>query len=62
MSIPEKFKIKNNINKYLLKKSFKNFLPDEILNRQKQGFGSPINIWLRGDLGKIVMDEVLIVN
>ena len=29
------------------------------MNRQKQGFGSPINIWLRGDLGKIVMDEVL---
>lgn len=59
MSIPEKFKTKNNINKYLLKKSFKNFLPDEILNRQKQGFGSPINIWLRGNFGKIVMEEVL---
>ena len=58
MSIPSKFKIKNNINKYLLKRSFKNFLPDEIINRKKQGFGSPVNIWIRGNLGKIMMDEV----
>ena len=26
-------------------------LPDEIVNRRKQGFGAPVSEWFRGDLG-----------
>ena len=36
--------------KYLLKKVAADFLPEEILNRRKQGFGVPIEHWFRHDL------------
>lgn len=50
MSVPEKNKIKNNTLKYLLKKSIKGIIPDEIINRKKQGFGVPLYEWFSDDL------------
>jgi asparagine synthase (glutamine-hydrolysing) len=43
--VPFSLKLKNNENKYLLKKAFQDLLPEEILNRKKQGFGLPLNYW-----------------
>lgn len=48
--IPGKLKIKNNIVKYILKKAVKDLLPEEIVNRSKEGFVLPINQWLLKDM------------
>ncbi|NOY06309.1 MAG: asparagine synthase (glutamine-hydrolyzing) [Chlorobi bacterium] len=38
MGIPEKLKLKNGVTKYVLKKSLRGLLPDEIIDRRKIGF------------------------
>jgi len=45
LSIPGRHKISNNIPKNILKKTFENYLPHEILYRNKQGFCVPIQEW-----------------
>jgi asparagine synthase (glutamine-hydrolysing) len=37
-NIDDRLKLKNNTTKYLLKRSVKDIVPDEIINRPKQGF------------------------
>ena len=49
-TIPPKLKLKKARRKYLLKEIAKGYLPKEIIQLPKQGFGSPINTWLRGEL------------
>lgn len=51
MSIPETLKTKNGTLKYILKKAVKNHIPDEVINRPKQGFGVPIYEWFFDKLG-----------
>ncbi len=46
LTIPSELKLKNNIEKYILRLAMKEFVPPEILKRKKQGFGAPINSWL----------------
>ncbi|GCE17405.1 asparagine synthase (glutamine-hydrolyzing) [Dictyobacter kobayashii] len=46
-SIPSEAKIKSLKTKYLLKKAFSNFLPEQILTRKKMGFNVPTGIWFR---------------
>jgi len=41
-----RFSILKNNGKQILKKVSKNFLPDEIINRKKKGFGVPISQWI----------------
>jgi asparagine synthase (glutamine-hydrolysing) len=40
-------KIKNGEKKYLLKKIAHRYIPKNLLDRPKQGFGIPINEWFR---------------
>jgi asparagine synthase (glutamine-hydrolysing) len=51
MSIPSNIKYKFNDLKYILKKSVKGIIPDEIINRKKQGFAAPIEDWFSEGLG-----------
>ncbi len=51
MSIPENIKIRGNELKYILKKAVEGILPDEIIHREKQGFGVPIYEWFFEKLG-----------
>ncbi|NOT84111.1 MAG: asparagine synthase (glutamine-hydrolyzing) [Methylococcaceae bacterium] len=48
MSIPDTYKIKNGVRKYILKKASEPYLPKELLYRKKVGFDLPIEKWLRG--------------
>lgn len=50
MSLPDKWKVRGNVNKYLLRQVAYKYIPADILDRPKQGFGVPINEWLRGPL------------
>jgi len=52
MGIPEAIKTKNGTLKHILKKSVRGLIPDEIIDRKKQGFGVPVYEWFFGRLGK----------
>lgn len=58
MSIPQHIKAKDNILKYILKKAVKNVIPDEIINRKKQGFGVPINEWFFSQFGSFTNSKL----
>jgi asparagine synthase (glutamine-hydrolysing) len=45
MSIPEAVKTRNGTLKYILKKSVRGIIPDELIDRKKQGFGVPVYEW-----------------
>ena len=43
VNIPSKLKIKNDIEKYILKESFRNIIPSEIIDRKKKPFPFPVD-------------------
>lgn len=45
--LPSKLKYRDGTSKYLLKKSMKGILPDNLLYRPKKGFGIPLTTWLK---------------
>ena len=49
--LPSRFKYRNGVTKYLLKRALTGLLPDDILHRPKKGFGIPAAAWLRHGLG-----------
>jgi len=52
MGIPERIKIRDGKLKYILKKAVRGLIPDEIIDRPKQGFGVPIYEWFYDRLGE----------
>lgn len=48
--LPARYKVHNGINKYLLRKLAYRYVPKEILDRPKQGFGVPVGDWIKKDL------------
>ncbi|MDI6788216.1 MAG: asparagine synthase (glutamine-hydrolyzing), partial [Planctomycetota bacterium] len=48
--IPSNLKLKGLTLKYILKRTLKGFLPEEVLTRGKMGFGVPISRWIRNEL------------
>src|SRR5207249_4646238 len=53
MSIPTSVKSKHGTLKYILKKSVRGLIPDELIDRKKQGFGVPIYEWSFDRLGSL---------
>lgn len=51
MGIPESTKTKDGTAKYILKKAVRGVIPDELIDRPKQGFGVPLYEWFFGELG-----------
>ena len=45
--LPIGLKLKDGINKYLLRKVAERYLPKHICHRKKRGFGSPVGDWLQ---------------
>lgn len=48
--IPSALKLYQGEKKHILKKAFRNLLPDDILYRKKMGFSVPLAHWLRNEL------------
>lgn len=48
--IPSELKLKGLETKYIFKKAMEGIVPNEILYREKQGFGVPINEWINSQL------------
>ena len=51
MSIPEKSKTNGGTLKHILKKAVRGVIPDELIDRPKQGFGVPLYEWFFDKLG-----------
>jgi asparagine synthetase B (glutamine-hydrolysing) len=60
--IPSHFKIRRGETKYILKKTYENILPKEILYRPKQGFGMPLQEYLRDELRDYCEHEIFDFN
>ena len=58
LATPAGLKIKGATTKRLLKQTFWNFLPAEILYRRKQGFAVPLGAWFRGPLREVLWDHL----
>lgn len=59
LRIPENFKIKNGSKKNILKETFSEFLPDELINRPKKGFEVPLHSWFNSELKSRIESEWL---
>jgi len=58
MGIPQSIKTKGGTLKYILKKAVRGIIPDEIIDRPKQGFGVPIHEWFLEKLGDEIKVEL----
>ncbi|RKX59398.1 MAG: asparagine synthase (glutamine-hydrolyzing) [Thermodesulfobacteriota bacterium] len=54
--LPSEFKYKNGKSKYLLRKVLYKYIPSELLERPKQGFGIPIYEWFKKDLKDLYLE------
>ena len=57
--LPLSLKLRGRTTKYLLKKVMGRYLPAEVINRRKMGFGVPIDHWLRDGLHGLAHDLLL---
>jgi asparagine synthase (glutamine-hydrolysing) len=51
-------KIKNGNPKHILKKAVRGIIPDELIDRKKQGYGVPIQEWFDRELGDFARKEI----
>jgi asparagine synthase (glutamine-hydrolysing) len=51
MALPPRMKYRDGQGKHVLREAMRAVLPPEVLARPKQGFGSPMEEWLRRDFG-----------
>jgi asparagine synthase (glutamine-hydrolysing) len=58
MSIPESVKTRHGDLKFILKKAVRGLIPDEIIDRKKQGFGVPVYEWFFDKLGAYARSEL----
>jgi asparagine synthase (glutamine-hydrolysing) len=58
MSIPTEVKLRNGTLKHILKKAVRGVIPDELIDRPKQGFGVPVFEWYQDRLGARIREDV----
>lgn len=61
--LPDNLKIRSKVQKYILRKSFGQLLPPQVLTSPKHGFEIPIHTWLKGSLkaylNKYLNEEII---
>jgi asparagine synthase (glutamine-hydrolysing) len=58
LSIPQQAKTNGGTLKHILKKAVRGVIPDELIDRPKQGFGVPVYEWLFDRLGDVARQEL----
>jgi asparagine synthase (glutamine-hydrolysing) len=58
MSIPQAVKTRNDRLKSVLKDAVRGVIPDELIDRPKQGFGVPVHEWLQQGLGERIRGDL----
>ena len=54
--LPDSLKYRNGTGKYLVKKLLARYVPEELFERPKMGFGVPIDRWFRYELKDLLLD------
>ncbi len=57
-TLPDDYKIRDGMRKYLLRRQFGHLLPPELLHQRKRGFDLPVNAWIRGTLKPFVVETL----
>jgi asparagine synthase (glutamine-hydrolysing) len=58
-SLPGHMKMRGKTTKWILKRAFRDLLPEEIVHRKKMGFGVPLGAWFRGALKGFLEERLL---
>ena len=56
--IPQSMKMKNNIPKYILKKVAEKYLPKDVINRSKTGFGAPVKELMKNEFTNLISKDL----
>ena len=56
--LPNDMKIKNASKKWLLKQITHKYLPKKMMNRDKKGFGVPMQEWLKDELKEYIVEHI----
>jgi asparagine synthase (glutamine-hydrolysing) len=56
--IPASMKMRGRETKHIFKRAVQGLVPDQILNRPKQGFGVPIATWINQELRELIRDTL----
>lgn len=56
LRLPDRLRVRGGHGKWIVKRAFEDMLPDGIAWRRKQGFGVPIDRWLRGELAGLARE------
>ena len=56
--IPPSLKMKGVTAKYILKRVAERYLPTEVINRKKGGFGGPVRTWITGEMSQFVHERL----
>ena len=57
--LPDTMRFRWGQTKYLLRRSFADLVPPEILRRGKMGFGVPLQAWFASDLREYLYDTTM---
>ena len=57
-TIPASLKLRGRMTKHILKQAVRGLVPDQIIDRPKQGFGVPIAKWLNNELRDMLHDTL----
>ncbi len=56
--IPTEYKIKNKNGKHILRSILYKYVPKDLIERPKQGFGIPLNEWIKGPLKDVFYETM----